>query len=355
MPGDSLGYFGWPTLARMDDGTLVAAASGLRNDHVCPYGRNVFCTSPDQGQSWSAIRVVNDSPLDDRDTGAVCVGGDRWLLTWFTIDSRARRHHRDPALAASWEPGYSRITDANVAQWVGAWACASDDAGDTWQAPVRVPLTAPHGPIRLRDGGLLYFGKEFTAGMAGFSNGVGAIAAARSSDGLTWEPLGKVPLHEGTAEGNYHEPHVAELPDGRLLGLIRFERAPHGPEPETLGLVDFSIFQSMSDDGGRTWSRADPMGFHGCPPHVLVHSSGVLVCVYGDRRDSPGQRVMLSHDRGTSWTYDYILRDDGPDGDLGYPSSVELDNGDILTVYYQKPTAAQDKCAILWSKWTVPD
>ena len=36
FPTDFFGYFGWPTIARMENGTLVAAASGLRNDHVCP-------------------------------------------------------------------------------------------------------------------------------------------------------------------------------------------------------------------------------------------------------------------------------------------------------------------------------
>ena len=64
---------------------------------------------------------------------------------------------------------------------------------------------------------------------------------------------------------------------------------------------------------------------------------------------------MISRDGGQSWTYDYILRDDGPDGDLGYPSSVELKDGSIFTLYYQKPAAQQDKCALLWSRWQLPE
>ena len=28
------GYFGWPTVARMEDGTLIVSSSGLRNYHV---------------------------------------------------------------------------------------------------------------------------------------------------------------------------------------------------------------------------------------------------------------------------------------------------------------------------------
>jgi len=88
FPGDFFGYFGWPTIARMDDGSLVAAASGLRNAHVCPFGRSVFFRSRDEGKTWSSPTVVNDSPLDDRDTGIVCVGGQKLLMSWFTTDNR---------------------------------------------------------------------------------------------------------------------------------------------------------------------------------------------------------------------------------------------------------------------------
>lgn len=356
FPDDFYGYFGWPTIAKMDDGSLVAAASGLRNEHICPFGRNVICISKDQGKTWTAPRVVNDSPLDDRDTGAVCLGGDRLLLSWFTTDNRPYAQRRDAATIESWRPGLDRVTDENAPRWVGAWIRTSDDGGESWHAPVKIPVTTPHGPIRLKSGELLFFGKEFLVDMEGFQAGSGGIAAMRSTDaGTTWEKLGAVPLYANTAEGNYHEPHVAELPDGRLIGLIRFERARNGEEVEEMGLVGFSLFQSISDDGGATWSPAEPLGFHGCPPHLLVHSSGALICVYGYRKEPYGERLMISRDRGESWEYDYILRDDGPDGDLGYPSSVELDDGSLLTLYYQKSQSSSEKCSLLWSRWRLPE
>ena len=357
-PDDFYGYFGWPTVARMPGGTLVAAASGLRNHHVCPFGRSVFFRSTDEGRSWTSPRVVNDSPLDDRDTGLVSCGGERLLLTWFTTDLRASAEKRmegiDAATRARWQEGIARIDDDNAARWVGAWCRISEDAGETWSEPIKVPQTTPHGPIRLRAGGLLFLGKLFETDMAGFKGGVGAIVATRSQDGgRTWQPLGTVPLYEGSTEQNYHEAHVAELPDGKLVGLIRFERGG-GVDPEDLGLQDFIHMYTESTDGGRTWTRSEPMDFHGCPPHLLVHSSGALVCAYGRRREPFGERVMISRDGGATWEYDYVLRDDGPDSDLGYPSSVELDDGSILTAYYQKPATARDKCAFLWSRWRLP-
>ena len=66
-----------------------------------------------------------------------------------------------------------------------------------------------------------------------------------------------------------------------------------------------------------------------------------------------GVRALISEDGGRTWDLDheYVLRDDGgttsdawppeqdtPEGfgssDVGYPTSVELDDGSILTLYY---------------------
>ena len=64
---------------------------------------------------------------------------------------------------------------------------------------------------------------------------------------------------------------------------------------------------------------------------------------------------MISRDGGDSWEYDYILRDDGPASDLGYPSTVELANGELFTMYYQKRESATEKCSLLWTRWTLPE
>jgi hypothetical protein len=314
----------------------------------------VISTSADEGRTWTSPRVINDSPLDDRDSGVVCAGGERVLVSWFSTDNHDCEQHADEAVRAQWRQALARVDEKSAARWVGSWVSLSEDSGQTWGAPTKVPLTAPHGPIRLRGGDLMYFGKEFTTDMTGFRDGTGAIAAARSADaGRTWQQVGTVPLLEGTGEANYHEPHVCELADGKLLGLIRFEFNDASRVQDTT-LLSFSLMQTESTDGGRTWRPAEALNFHGSPPHLVVHGSGVVVGVYGNRQEPHGQRIMLSHDGGASWDYGYVLRDDGPDRDLGYPSSVELHDGSVLTVYYQKPASPQDKCGLLWSRWRLP-
>jgi len=67
------------------------------------------------------------------------------------------------------------------------------------------------------------------------------------------------------------------------------------------------------------------------------------VCVYGYRLAPFGERAMISGDGGKVWTYGYVLRDDGPDADLGYPASAELCDGSVTTVYDQKVRSAEEK------------
>jgi hypothetical protein len=356
-PDEQFGYFGWPTVARLDDGMLLVASSGLRAEHICPWGKTVLNTSVDDGRTWSVPQVINDSPIDDRDAGIVNLGGDRLLVSWFTLDTRKylkpgwMSEGLELAEIDLWKAKMATVTDAIAAQHLGSWVRLSADRGATWGAPIRVPVSAPHGPIRLRNGELLYLGKPY-----GTWDDMekGCVTAARSADGgRTWHQLGQVPVYSGTDPANYHEPHVVELPTGRLLGIIRIE--DHGgKELKSSGISSFSMMQSESSDGGYTWTGAEPLGFHGSPPHLLRHSSGVLVLTYGYRQAAFGQRVAFSYDDGDHWEHDWIIRDDGPDRDLGYPSTVELADGHLFTVCYQR-VPGDKKRSLLWSRWRLPE
>ena len=127
---------------------------------------------------------------------------------------------------------------------------------------------------------------------------------------------------------NVCEPSCIELPNGTLLCQFRAES----------GL--FTVFQTRSADGGRTWSApVQLLSDHGgSPPQLYLHSSGVLVSVYGYRSAPYGIRVMLSTDLGETWKTDLVLWDAGVSSDLGYPASAELNDGSLLTVFYAKDT-----------------
>ena len=339
-PGSEYGYFGWPSAAILGDGRVVVGCSGLRRHHVDPFGKTVLCVGTPKDGFGECI-VGHDSPLDDRDAGVVALGGNSLLVTWFTLDTRI---FRDDLMKYS--PAEFEVMDAamrafpeDAKKYVGSWTMRSDDGGATFTSPARCPVSSPHGPVVMRDGRLIYLGKLFPEGM---DRPFGIVSCAESRDGLHWDVLGEVPLPENVTNGQFHEPHVIELNDGALLCLIRYHY-PNG------GL---GIYKSVSRDGGRTWSTPEDMDIHGSPPHLLRHSSGAIVLTYGWRHAPYGQRARISRDDGATWSDEIILRDDGPDGDLGYPCSVELPGGDILTVYYQK-RPGESLCSILWTQWRI--
>jgi len=343
MPDQAFGYFAWTSVGRMDDGEIVVVSSGLRSRKNCPWGKIVANTSNDEGRTWSTARPLNDIPLDERDAGIVCLGGTKRLLSFECVDSRsvisAARDQYGQAEVSTWQAVTDAWTEAVVEQWIGAWTRLSAN-GENWSEPVRAPVCTPHGPIQLRSGELLYLGNPFPPKGPRFP-----LAVFRSAnDGRSWTHVATIPQAKGWATTDFSEPHVVELPSGKLVAMLRYNGDRY---------VKFSLFQTESEDGGTTWSAPRQTDAHGAPPHLLLHSSGALICTYGYRRKPYGQRVMLSYDGGESWTNNIVLRDDALDEDLGYPSSVELSDGSILTVYYQK-LAPVKNTSVLWTRWRLP-
>ncbi len=134
-----------------------------------------------------------------------------------------------------------------------------------------------------------------------------------------------------------------ELPSGRILGAIRSE----GTEDKG---TRFNIFTTYSDDGGKTWSRPRLLPADGSPPHLLLHSSGAVICTFGRRRDPFGERAVVSADGGATWSSELSLFEGAPGGDLGYPSTVELSDGSLFTVYYQQYEAGE-KTSLMFTRW----
>jgi hypothetical protein len=173
------------------------------------------------------------------------------------------------------------------------------------------------------------------------------IEAFESRDGgESWEKIAEVSMPDGCTGKNVHEPYAIELPDGTLVGAIRAQ----GDEVE----YGFTIYMTYSYDGGRSWTKPQPTGICGSPPHLLLHSSGALIMTYGRREKPYGERAVISYDGGKSFGEEIILSDHAPSSDLGYPSSVELDDGSILTIYYQR-YGADNHASILSTKWRIDD
>ena len=58
--------------------------------------------------------------------------------------------------------------------------------------------------------------------------------------------------------------------------------------------------------------------------------------MYAKRWEPFGEYACVSRDDGVTWDVDReIVLSSAPNGDLGYPASVQIGDGSIWTVYYE--------------------
>ena len=192
-----------------------------------------------------------------------------------------------------------------------------------------------------------YLGKERLGGYHSQNHSRPIVAYESEDGGKTWQYLATIPSPANADMEQWHEPYAAQMPDGSLLGSIRV----HVNTPE---IRPFTIYLTRSYDGGRTWTEASPTGISGSPPHLLVHSSGAVILTYARRDDHPGEYARISYDNGSTFGNEIPLDNRAEDWDLGYPSTAELSDGSLITVYYQK-LPGDDYCSILYTKWSLEE
>ena len=337
-------YFGWPSVAKLQNGKIAVVSSAFRNTHVCPFGKAVISYSENNGETYSLPAPVIDTVLDDRDAGIVTFGESGVIVTSFN-------NHPDRQRICAGESRYRHgyldmITEADVEKCLGSTFRISHDCGVTFGELYKSPVTSPHGPCVLKDGTILWVGCEFPEGRI--------QAYTLNPDDGAMIFVGEIP---GRDDCSFCEPHAIELDDGRILCHIRSEG----------GEYEMTMFQSISSDGGKTWSEPVKLMDErdGAPAHILKHSSGVLICAYGYRSNPDPElakpysiRVMFSSDNAKTWDTGHILYEStesrGGWGDIGYPASIELDDGSILTVFYARPTPGTAP-VVMQQKWRITE
>ena len=328
-------YHGWPTVARLRDGRLMAVCSGGRDLHVCPFGQVRLIESDDDGETWSDERILADGPLDDRDSGIVQTPSGVLCVFWFTsylIDHYRKtlaaatapdgEHWMDAARQARWRDRLAQLdamTESQIKAELGCWMIRSDDGGRTWSARSRVPVNAPHGAVVLDDGRLFYAGREV------FQGSERCAVVTSADDGRTWSDLTILPVGDGHDAAQYHELHAVHADNGDIIVQIR----NHNED------CKFETLQLESTDGGASWTRPHSIGVWGYPSHLMKLRDGRLLMTYGYRNKPIGNQARLSSDHGRSWSEPMWVSRDASNWDLGYPSSVELGDGSILSLWYE--------------------
>ena len=335
-------YIGWPTIVRTKSGELLAVFSGDRDAHVCPLGKTQMIRSSDNGKTWSKPETINDTPADDRDAGIIQTQKGTLVVSWFTSVAFERKSQYSKQAKA--------LTPELRKKWLGNWVRRSEDNGKTWGVYINSHVSAPHGPIELADGTLMYVGKNYVVGNPGGKRPAPEkmlAASVSTDDGKTWNISGYIPVPDHVKPGaeDFHEPHVVETDPGKLVALFR-----HHGEPGK-----YYLWQTESTDSGKTWTPLHQIKIWGYPPHLTKLANGWLLVVYGRRKKPFSERACISRDNGKSWDVENeITLAEAPNSDLGYPASVQLDDGSIYTIYYQIDKKGE-KTSLMATHWKLGD
>lgn len=302
--------YGWPGITRAANGDIIVAASE-RKSHMCPYGREVIIRSKDNGGSWSLPQEVYNSELDDRDANIITLKDGTLVLSWFT--STAFEHY-------SWKERAARVTEQMRRELMGTWMLKSHDHGENWDAkPLRIPVGMHISPTQLSDGSLLSIGWE---GL--FQDGAQkTLCCYQSNDlGESWNKTFTFDCPQKDGLPVLNENHVLEIAPGKLIAMFR-------------KCGDF-LYQASSSDYGKNWTTPQQTEIWGYPPHLIKLGDGRILCVYGHRRNPYSIRGVISADNGQTWDIDNIftIYEWKDELDMGYPVSLEVAPGEILTVFY---------------------
>ena len=311
-----------PAIIERHDGTLFMVwqeylASDRAGEDNAP-SRLPSKTSADDGLTWQNHRVLVERAPGDVNVyspNLVRLSTGEWLFIYF-------RHH---------------VLERGQPSVVSAYVCRSGDEGQTFSAPEAIwdhrPLAFASGVVkRLSDGRILLPVSRQTGAIWTETDHEVLGTYLSDDDGRTWQECDgwiDLPLR-GAMEG-----HVAELRDGRILMVMRTQ----------LG----AVFQSHSENGGRTWSKAQTTALRSpesCPELVRISSTGDLLIVWNNSPYDPGfgshygkrspLTVAVSRDEGVTWSYPRDIETD-PLRAFSNPVCYVTSHDKVVLMYWTLP------------------
>lgn len=341
-------YVSFPNLARLKDGRIICAfrhakerqAEYGRCTHIDPTAKDVFVISGDGGKTFDPeLHLIIDDEMSDQDPCVNVLRDGRIIVTYF-------RWALCPAGKGRRKWGKKPFDAYGRKLWKlfdcfpdGASYSISDDNGETWKhyPPLRmegVPdgagvrgniIELPNGELIMPFYGSLRVGELSRSGLV-----------LSKDRGETWEYLSTM-AYDPECKKNFLEPNIYRTPSGKIIGLFRTQtdfRAPGVDFEDTY----LNLHIAVSEDDGRTFGPVKEIEnlWGSSPFHAILLKDGRTLLAYGYRREPFGIRVRIC-DAELEHIEDgetIILRDDAPNGDLGYPHAIQLDDGTVVVSYY---------------------
>lgn len=317
----ALDHCAWPNLTMMPGGEIGAVIYS-HPSHGWHEGDPELWVSADGGYTWECrAQVTQHEPPTVRMNVAAGLNPDGHLV----------------ALVSGWslqgEEAHGR------GQILKPWVSISTDGGYSFEHAGEVAPGPGEAPGFVGEAVLVPFGDVCVSGdecvvgcygrtdRSAPSSGRNSILLRSSDGGRTWGEASLI------AETYYGETALLVTSRGRWLALSRASVVQTVDEG-----VNFTsaLRLATSDDEGRTWRQGQYLSLPGqIPGHMLELADGRILATYGSR--IPGFRgvcAKVSEDEGETWSHQFVIVGGLLEGDLGYPSSVQMDDGEIVTAYY---------------------
>ena len=308
------GVCAWPNLTLMNDGTIIAIIHN-QPSHGQQEG-DIECWSSCDGLNWDKRSTVT---RHDQNTVRMNVAAGQSKNGDLVVLCSGWTNEKQPE-----RPKQSAFRHAVISSWV----LRSTDGGRTWKQSDGFPAASPgwteyipFGDIWAGDDGVLhtscYQGEYSDPTLSSRTKGWRSWHFRSDDDGRTWQP--------GAIIGSRHnETDLLPLGGGSWLAAARIDR---------MELI-------QSDDNGATWQAPHPVtGKDEIVGDLARLSDGRILMSYGVRVDGRrGVCAKLSSDDGQTWSEPLRLAHTADGGDCGYPSSVQLEDGKIVTAWYSSET-----------------
>jgi hypothetical protein len=299
-------------------------------EHYAPDGDVVMLRSKDGGRTWGERQVIaHDDKLDLREGCGVQLRDGTIVVGVFFNGN----YNTDGTYYFKDSKGTMPVVGRK--RRLGTLIITSHDNGHTWSTPHEVntdgmPFTGSEGPtdapIAMPDGSLLMGVIGYA--LHGDAKNTGSVLLRSADQGKTWTYVSTIASDPGGKLGGFVEPGLVRTKSGRIIAGLR----NGGP--------DYAVYVAHSDDDGKTWTPVRKTPMHGHPVDLIQLADGRVMATYGVRppiHARPGGiRACFSRDNGETWDIrdEVQLRDDFINWDIGYPESLQFEDGRVLTVYY---------------------
>lgn len=302
----------WPNLTPLPGGEILAAIFNAPSHGQMPGDVDAY-VSADGGKTWALRGTVAKRDAADANRMNVAVG-----------------RVPDGTLVAVCS-GYGSGPDTSV--FLPTRVYHSRDAGATWTDVGGFPLTpdgqpyVPFGDVLPGSDGALYMSAyDF------FSEERAAVFFRSADRGVTW-------TEQGIIDKAISETALLHLGGGTWLAAARTCQDEH-----------LRVYRSTNE--GAAWVSEGPVTQHNqMPGHLLRLPDRRILLVTGDRREGElGVMARFSNNEGKTWgPFFRLIHMQNEDG--GYPSSVALSDGTILTAYYAKQSNLYDGYQMAVLRW----